>query len=302
MLWELLNEHGLSLDRLESFCLVAQAGGVTKAAKGDPAKQSLFSRQIKELEEFFGIELIRRKGRGIALTEAGERLNLIARDCFAALSDFKSGCKSRPVEVVIGTGDSVIQWLLMPRLDELRERLPGVRLKFLNLPTAEAVKRVADGTIDFALVRKDAVTRRLQTASLGTMTYSLFVPSGLGSAASRRDSLKALDGTPLATLEGEGSFRSELASIAQKRGLALNIQVECSSFPLAARAVAMGNVAAILPSIAAGDLAEVGVRETRVPLLKRFEREMCLASSPRLVRIRPVLQRVAAVLAETCRF
>ena len=32
MFSQLLNEGGLSLDRLESFCLVAQAGGVTKAA------------------------------------------------------------------------------------------------------------------------------------------------------------------------------------------------------------------------------------------------------------------------------
>src|SRR5438552_11425135 len=108
MVAQLLQEGGLSLDRLQSFCLVAQAGGVTKAAKGDPAKQSLFSRQVKELEEFFGTELIRRKGRGIALTECGARLNTIARDCFAAFSDFKSDCKGRPVEVVIGTGETVI--------------------------------------------------------------------------------------------------------------------------------------------------------------------------------------------------
>src|SRR5437660_3252770 len=79
MFTHLLQEGGLSFDRLQSFCLVAQAGGVTKAAKGDPAKQSLFSRQIKELEEFFGTELIRRKGRGVTLSEAGERLNIIAR-------------------------------------------------------------------------------------------------------------------------------------------------------------------------------------------------------------------------------
>src|SRR5271157_5483505 len=113
MFAELLREGGLSLDRLRSFCLVAQAGGVTRAAKGDPARQSLFSRQIKELEEFFGTELIRRKGRGIVLTDAGARLNLIARECFASLLDFKSQCKGRPVEVVVGTGESVIQWLLM---------------------------------------------------------------------------------------------------------------------------------------------------------------------------------------------
>src|SRR5439155_20159002 len=136
---QLLQEGGLSLDRLQSFCLVAQAGGVTKAAKGDPAKQSLFSRQIKELEEFFSTELIRRKGRGVALAEAGERLNIIARECFASLSEFKSECKGRPVEVVIGTGDSVIQWLLMPRLAEIRQRILHVRLKFLNLPTTAAV-------------------------------------------------------------------------------------------------------------------------------------------------------------------
>ena len=68
---DLLQHSGLSLDRLQSFCCVAEAGGVTKAAKGDPARQSLFSRQIKELEEFFGVELMRRSGRGVALTEAG---------------------------------------------------------------------------------------------------------------------------------------------------------------------------------------------------------------------------------------
>src|SRR5213594_2337775 len=101
----LLQEGGLSLDRLQSFCLVAQAGGVTKAAKGDPAKQSLFSRQVKELEEFFGAELIRRKGRGIALTEAGKRLNVLARESFASLLDFKSECKALPVEIVIGAGE-----------------------------------------------------------------------------------------------------------------------------------------------------------------------------------------------------
>ena len=116
MFSELLSEGGLSLDRLQSFCLVAQAGGVTKAAKGEPNKQTLYSRQIKELEEFFGAELMRRKGRGIALTAAGERLNLLARECFASLLDFKSECKGLPVEIVIGAGESIIDWVLIPRL------------------------------------------------------------------------------------------------------------------------------------------------------------------------------------------
>ncbi|MGA2662159.1 MAG: LysR family transcriptional regulator [Verrucomicrobiota bacterium] len=302
MFVELLSQGGLSLDRLQSFCLVAQAGGVTKAAKGDPAKQSLFSRQIKELEEFFGTELIRRKGRGIVLTDAGARLHVIARECFASLLDFKNECKNQPVEVVIGARESVIQWLLMPRLDRIRERLPNVRLKFLNLPTGEAVKRLAEGLIDFALVRTDAVTRPLQAKALGVMGYSLFLPAGLCAAHGRKDGLKILDGLPLATLEGEGSFRSALSGVARKQCVRVNVQVECSSFPLAARAVAGGKVAAILPSIAAAGLEVAGVEQVAVPFLKAFDRQMSLATSPRLIRIRPVLEKVVAVLHQVCSF
>src|SRR5213083_1836099 len=113
MFADLLTQGGLSLDRLQSFCLVAEAGGVTKAAKGDPARQSLFSRQIKELEEFFGTELVRRKGRGIALTVAGQRLHLLAREQLLALSDFKKDSLGKPVELSLASGDSLIQWVLM---------------------------------------------------------------------------------------------------------------------------------------------------------------------------------------------
>ena len=298
MFAELLSEGGLSLERLQSFCLVAQAGGVTKAAKGDPTKQSLFSRQVKELEEFFGAELMRRKGRGIVLTAAGERLNVLARECFASLLDFKSGCKGLPVEIVIGAGESIIDWVLMPRLGEVRMKLPNVRLKFLNLPTSEVVRRLADGVVDFGVVRKDAVTRPLQCVSLGVMGYSLFVPQDLSSVGT---GMKALAALPLATLEGEGSFRRELSAIARKNRLVLKIEIECSSFPQVARAVSAGRVAAILPSVVAVDLKCPGVNEMRFAALDGLRREFCLAWNPRVLRIRTVLDKASKVLAQAFR-
>lgn len=298
MFAELLSEGGFSLERLQSFCLVAQAGGVTKAAKGDPARQSLFSRQVKELEEFFGAELMRRKGRGIVLTAAGERLNVLARECFASLGDFKSECKGLPVEVVIGAGESVIDWVLMPRVAEVRQKLPNVRLKFLNLATSEVVRRLADGVIDFGVVRKDAVSRPLQCASLGFMGYSLFVPEQLRGAGS---GVKALESLPLATLEGEGSFRRELAAIARKNRLTLRIEIECSSFPQVARGVGTGVVAAILPSAAAVELGQLRVREIRTPLFDSLSRELCLAWNPRVLRIRSAVDKASKVLGQAFR-
>ena len=298
----LLQQTGLSLDRLQSFCLVAEAGGVTKAAKGAPARQSLFSRPVKELEEFFGTELIRRRGRGVVLTPAGQRLNVAARECFASLWDFKSECQGLPVEIVIGAGESVIRWLLMPRLGEVQKHLPNARLKFLNLPTGETVRRLSDGLIDFGVVRRDAVGRALRTAPLGTMGYSLFLPTKAkaGADAGAQDA-KALDGVPLATLEGEGTFRQELAAVARKHRFRLNIQLECSSFPLVASALETGGMAAVLPSMAAVELGRAGIKEVAAAPLKSFGREICLAWNPRLLRIRTALDKAERTFAEVFR-
>lgn len=92
MFEELIQESGLSIERLRNFCQIAHAGGITRAADGNPITQSLYSRQLKELEEYFGVELVRRKGRGIVLTSAGEKLNALACEYLGMLRDFRNGC------------------------------------------------------------------------------------------------------------------------------------------------------------------------------------------------------------------
>lgn len=66
MFEHLFSERGLSLDRLKTLIEVARAGSIAAAARGDSARQSLYSRQIKELEEFFRrrIDAPPRKGAG----------------------------------------------------------------------------------------------------------------------------------------------------------------------------------------------------------------------------------------------
>jgi DNA-binding transcriptional LysR family regulator len=298
MFADLLSQSGLSLERLHSFCLVAEVGGVTRAAKGDPAKQSLYSRQIKELEEFFGAELIRRKGRGIVLTSAGQRLHGIAREQFAALSDFKSECRGQPLEIVIGAGESIIQWLLLPRLAAIEKQLKNARHKFLNLTNAEIVRRLNDGLLDFGIVRKGEVTKPLRSTPLGRMSFSLFIPGDMQASTKGKQFPALLESLPLAVLEGDGSFRQELTAIK----LRVQIKVECSSFPLVARALASGTLAGILPSMAAEELRRLGMIEIPTKALHAFEREMCVAWNPRQLRIRTALEKTRGVLVEVLRF
>ena len=63
------------MDRLRRFVEVVDLGGVTRAANNDPSLQSQISRQVKELEEFFGMDLFNREGRRMVLNSAGEREN-----------------------------------------------------------------------------------------------------------------------------------------------------------------------------------------------------------------------------------
>ena len=76
----ILAKTGFLLDRLAGFCAVAGAGSIVGAARGDAVRQSLLSRQIRELEEFFGTELVRRQGRGLVLTAAGVELAALGRN------------------------------------------------------------------------------------------------------------------------------------------------------------------------------------------------------------------------------
>jgi hypothetical protein len=87
-----------------------------KESHRDPGKQSLYSRQIKELETFFGVELKVRRGKGIVLTDAGQQLARLTRAHLIGLADFQRTARNMQQTISIGSGNSVIEWILMPRM------------------------------------------------------------------------------------------------------------------------------------------------------------------------------------------
>src|SRR5271170_6388373 len=165
---EMLSKGGLSLDRLHNFCRIAEAGGITKAAGGDPGKQSLYSRQIKELETFFGVELKMRRGKGIMLTDAGQQLARLARAHMVGLADFQRTAKNLPQRISIGSGNSVIEWILTPRMGALGKALPNTQFECFADRTRVIVSRLLDLTLDVGIIRETAVQRPLKSSPLTT--------------------------------------------------------------------------------------------------------------------------------------
>jgi DNA-binding transcriptional LysR family regulator len=247
----LFDVSGLSLDRLHSFLQVVEAGGQAKAAKGDPTRQSQFSRQIKELEGFFGVALTRRVGRRIEITDDGIRLAGMIRRQFREIDDFREAMAGRSVSVRIGSQGSVIDWLLLPRLDAIQKALGNVMVEMEQLRTADVVRAVADGRLDFGIVREDAVASETKRWPLGKVGYALFAVNAL---------CKACDGVgeilrqaPIAELLPGGQFPTRWRAWLSKEGLHPRVVARVSSFTDLVRAVQAGHAVAVLPEVAAVD-------------------------------------------------
>lgn len=293
----LFAQSGLSLERLKTFREIVAAGGITAAAGGDSNRQSQFSRQLKELERYFGVELLKR-GRGPAeLTDAGQRLYEIIGHTLRALEEFRGTCAGQPVELVIGAGESVIQWLLMPRLLGLAQAHPRLAVTFQNLKTDEILRNILDGSIDLGVVSRGEADRSMASAPLGKLEFWLFAPATL-LPANPKLKLKSdiLGHLPLAMLEGSAGIRQAIEDEAQRLGIKLNVRLRFSSYPQLAQAVQNLGVAAVMPRLAAAIFNGSAVRGMPLPFLGALSRQVSLVWNRKTAEVRPAIARYSRLL------
>lgn len=292
----LFSERGLSLDRLKVLIEVRDAGSIAQAAPGDPVRQSQYSRQLRELSEFFGCEVAQRRGKLLKLTEQGERLAELSREQLRSLDDFRAECKQQSVGFSIGAGDSLIQWLVIPRLGKVFDGLRGPRFATMNLRTNEIVQQLTDCRLDFGIIRKNAVATGLKAVSLGMVTYVAVVPAALLAPKRKITLRQALADLPLATQTTDGQFASGLREIAKSLGSPLSPVLACQSFPQTMAAIKTGRYWSIIPEMAVLDLEPGTVQQISDGALSALAREAMLAWNPRLLRIRPGASKIAAAL------
>jgi DNA-binding transcriptional LysR family regulator len=115
------------------------------------------------------------------------------------------------MELVIGAGESLIQWLLLPRLPGLAQGHPRLAVTFQNLKTEEIQRQVLDEAIDFGVVSHFEPHRALGVAPLGKLEFCLFAPTDLLPANPKiKINSKILGELPLAMLDGGASIRQSI--------------------------------------------------------------------------------------------
>ena len=282
---------GFTIERLRTFCRIAEAGSISLAAKGDLTRQSQFSRQVKELEEFFGTKLVERAGKTIRLTEDGRKLAVLTQAYFRSVEELRSSFSKDEV-VRIGAGESVFRWLLMPRLVELQGLSASARFEFLNQTTTQSVDAVKAGHIDLAIVRKDAADDSLSALPCGSLAYALVVPRKLlpGRTAA---GFQLLQNIPFALLTSDGVLAKGIQALAAKLNVRLDIRVRAESFSLLISAIETANLAAVVPVPAVAGLSKERFASIEADELKSLTRELVLVHSAQAAALRENIRRIA---------
>ena len=268
------SNKGFSLERLRLLCEVARTGGIRTAVGDDPARQSLASRQLKELSEYAHIELTKRVGRGLVTTEAGTELAAIGNEFFSKMADFLQRAQNLPVDFKLGVGDSIFQWQILPRMKAFEARFKNVRLISYSYSTTEIIRSVESRRLDAGIVRRTALTdSELIAKHIGEIRYKLFIPGQLCRSA-KRNQPPAISSIPFCTLTGDGEYAKAMARFlsAFNGTSALN----CSSMTQMYAAVQSGQYAAILPANAELGISEPNAKVFTLPELAPFTRQISL--------------------------
>lgn len=304
MFEKLFTRRGLSLDRLRSFLEVVEAGSIVRAVDGDPVRQSQYSRQISELEAFFGIDLVQRKGKRLEPTPKGRDLARAARVQLQGLHDFLGACERNPQLFRIGGGDSLLQWVVVPLLPRFQALFPRTQIHLLNLRSPDIAEQLNELGLDFGVARRNLIHAPLKQKSIGSVHYAMFIPRQLLQQETKRhqrSDRELLEKLPWVTLGSDGEFMRQVQIACDQHEVQLNFKLITQSFPQAARAIRGGTYAAILPlhSQSTFNTKDYLIRETSI--LNGCSRKVSLAWNPKILSFRPGAEQVLNFLREHLR-
>lgn len=145
----------LNYHHLLNFWMVAREGSVQRASELLHVTPSSVSIQIRQLERALGVKLIKKQGRGIALTEVGDQVAMYAQDIFSTGRELVEMVKGRPsgrgLELRVGIRDVMPKLVAFQLLKPALDLDPTVRLICQEGEMARLVSDLAIHKLDVVL-------------------------------------------------------------------------------------------------------------------------------------------------------
>jgi LysR family transcriptional regulator, hca operon transcriptional activator len=180
----------MELRHLRYFVAVAEAGSLTvAAARKLHTSQPSLSRQIRDLEEKVGAQLLTRRARGIELTPAGQAFLEHARSVLAQVEAAIEAARrvAHPDKPRFAMGFQIgheLTW--MPEaLRILRDELPNIDVMISSQYSPQLANALLKGNLDAAFLRREQGMPQLAFRPLVKEPLMVVLPSDHRLAARR---------------------------------------------------------------------------------------------------------------------
>lgn len=289
-----MHRVNLDLDVLRTFVTGVELGSFAKAAERLARSSSAVSSQLKKLEGQAGTTLLRKDGRGLGLTDAGEAMLGYARRLLALNDEAVDAIAGQQLEgwVRLGLQEDFGETLLSGVLGRFARAHPRIRVEARIARNAELLDGVASGRLDLALAWQDGA--RLPHSE----TIAELPMCWIGSATERHLVRAPPDPLPLVSLEAPCVMRRAATDALDQAGVPWRIAFVSQSLGGIWAAAAAGLGITVRTEIGLPSSVEIR-REVDwgLPALPRLSLALCRSDA----EPGPAAARLAAILSEAVR-
>lgn len=283
------------IDTLRSFATGVELGSFAQAAERLNRSTSAVSAQLKKLEQQAGTPLLRKAGRGMALTEAGEAMLGYARrllelndEAIAAIRGVELAGRVR-----LGMQEDFGESLLPAVLGRFARAHPRLRIEARIARNAELLDGVNKGRLDLALAwEAGAGSPHAERLGRWPMRWIVAADAPMAKLQQRGEPL------PLAVLEPPCLLRSAAIAALDRAGIAWRIAFSSTSLAGTWAAVNAGLGVSVRTALALpGNVRGLSARQAGLPALPmlglalhRVEAE----PSPAVAQLADIIRRALA--------
>jgi len=273
--------------------LVASASGFNKAAGKNQYKQSQYSKQVADLETFFGCQLFHRKGKKIALTKNGETLLNLTNAYFAQLELFKTSSTDNKLDLVISAGESVIEFLLSSLIEQNLLMLTKT-ISFRSKTSEESINDILAYSSHLAVIGKKIKNKDIHSERiLSSPTVMIFSTKHKNKFYVGNDR-KELAKNPTVMLTGSGGYKNNILKLFSRT--TLNITIEAPSFSAIKTYVSQGLGVSYLPKYCLTDMDRSLLSTYSFKALSTISRNLFLIYRKNIIHYNNALEQIIKLL------
>ncbi|HAK06020.1 MAG TPA: LysR family transcriptional regulator [Spartobacteria bacterium] len=146
----------MELRHLRYFLAVGEALNFTRAAAQLRVAQPALSRQVQDLEDEIGVDLLRRSPRGVTLTAEGklflEEVRELLKHADESVERVRALARGEYGELHIGYAPLPATEILPPALAGFQKAVPRVKVLLHDLSSDELIAGLRSGTLDLAIM------------------------------------------------------------------------------------------------------------------------------------------------------